>query len=113
MAIINCPGCGKKTTEISPKCPHCGFDRSVESNDRIVELQRRKLRDHVYHLKMISYGVISLFLAGFGWYWWDTEGFYTESSNGPVILLAVVSLGYLAIRVLLFVNAQVPGVKHS
>jgi hypothetical protein len=102
MAIINCPGCGKKTTEISSKCPHCGFDRGEESNERAVELMRRQFRDHVYHLKMFSYGVISVFLAAFGWYWWDTDGFLNRSSSGPIIILVLATMAYLAIRVLLF-----------
>ena len=102
MAIINCPGCGKKTTELSSKCPHCGFDRSEETDDRKVELQRRALRDRVYHLKMTSYVVISMFLAAFGWYWWDTSGFLHQSAAAPVALLAVISVGYLVIRLLQF-----------
>lgn len=102
MAIINCPGCGKKTTELSSKCPHCGFERGEETNERAAELKRRELRDHVYHLKMISYVVITVFLAAFGWYWWDTGGFLNRSSNGPIIVLALTAMAYLAIRVLLF-----------
>ncbi len=102
MAIINCPGCGKKITEISPKCPHCGFMRGQEEDDRQKELSRRRLRDHVYHLKMTSYAVITLFLAAFGWYWWETAGFVEQSPMGPVLLLAFVSVAYLAVRILLF-----------
>ncbi|MFT5141006.1 MAG: hypothetical protein ACI9H8_002419 [Lysobacterales bacterium] len=102
MAIINCPGCGKKTTELSSKCPHCGFVRGQEKDERIVELQRRKMRDHLYHLKMTSYGVITLFLAAFGWYWWGTAGFLEQSPKGPIVMLAVVSAGYMVLRVLMF-----------
>lgn len=102
MAIINCPGCGKKTTELSSKCPHCGLDRSHQDNERAIELARRKLRDHVYHLKMASYGVISVFLAAFGWYWWDTAGFLEQSSMAPVMVVALASMAYLGIRILLF-----------
>jgi FtsH-binding integral membrane protein len=102
MAIINCPGCNKKTTELSSKCPHCGFDRGEETDARKIELQRRAFRDRVYHLKMISYVVISLFLAAFGWYWWDTSGFLHQSTAAPIVLLAIIALAYLVMRVLLF-----------
>ncbi len=102
MAIINCPGCGKKTTELSSKCPHCGFDRGQGDDERTVEMNRRRVRDHVYHLKMTSYGILSLFLAAFGWYWWDTSGFLNQSSRGPILLFALASVAYLVIRVLMF-----------
>jgi hypothetical protein len=106
MAIINCPKCDKKTTEISSRCPHCGYERGVEGDDRQTELKRRAIRDQVYHLKMTSYVVITVFLAAFGWYWWDTEGFQYRSSMGPVIVLALAAMAYLAIRFLLFRAAK-------
>jgi hypothetical protein len=102
MAIINCPNCNKKTSELSSRCPHCGFDRGSEDGERQKEIRRRKIRDRVYHLNMTSYGVITLFLAAFGWYWWDTSGFQQQSAFGPVLLLALAAVAYLAIRVLLF-----------
>ncbi len=102
MAIINCPGCGKRTSEILSLCPHCGFDRGQVDEERQLELRRRILRDRVYHLKMTSYAVITVFLAAFGWYWWDTSGYQQQSSYGPIILLALGTVAYLAIRVLLF-----------
>ena len=104
MAIINCPNCKKKTTELSDRCPHCGFVRGQAGDERAQELMRRKLREHVYHLKMISYGVITLFLAAFGWYWWGwyTSGYQQQSSLGPILLVGLAAIGYLGIRVLLF-----------
>ncbi len=102
MAIINCPGCGKKTTQISSRCPHCGFERGQVDDERQLELRRRMLRDRVYHLNMTSYAAISVFLAAFGWYWWDTSGYQQQSSYGPIILLGLGTVAYLAIRVLLF-----------
>ena len=102
MSIINCPNCNKKTSEISTRCPHCGFDRAGGDNERQQELKRREMRDRVYHLKMISYAVITLFLVAFGWYWWDTGGFQHRSSYGPLIMVTLVAIAYLAMRVLLF-----------
>jgi hypothetical protein len=102
MAIINCPNCAKKTTELSDRCPHCGFVRGVEKDERQQELMRRKLRDHVYHLKMTSYAVITVFLAAFGWYWWDTSWFQQQPSLAPLLLVGLTTIAYLAIRVLLF-----------
>lgn len=86
----------------APMCPNCGFAVGEVSEDDLLEFQRRKLRDRIYHLKMASYAVISLFLAAFGWYWWDTSGFMQRSGTGPVIAIGVATVGYLAIRALLF-----------
>ncbi len=102
MAIINCPGCGNKTSEISSRCPHCGFERGQVDDEHQLELRRRALRDRVYHLNMTSYAAITVFLAAFGWYWWDTSGYQRQSSYGPIILLVLGTVAYLAIRVLLF-----------
>lgn len=102
MAIIICPGCGKRTTDLSSMCQHCGFEYEQVDQEHQLELRRRKLRDRVYYLNMTSYAVITVFLAAFGWYWWDTAGYQQQSSFGPIILLALATVAYLAIRVLLF-----------
>jgi len=102
MAIINCPGCGKKTTEISSHCPHCGYKRGQVDDERRLELRRRVLRDRVYHLNMTSYAAISVFVAAFGWYWWDSSGYQQSSSSGPIILLTLASGTYVVIRFFLF-----------
>jgi hypothetical protein len=51
---------------------------------------------------MISYGAITVFIAGFAWYWWDSRGFSQLSSIGPFILMGLAAIAYLAVRVLLF-----------
>lgn len=102
MALINCPGCGQRVSDVTSMCPNCGHIRGEVDDERLLEIRRRHLRDHVYHLNMISYVIITLFLVAFGWYWWDTAGFQERSSSGPVLLLVVGTLAYVAIRILLF-----------
>lgn len=103
MALINCPGCGQRISDVISMCPNCGYVRGDEVDDeRVLEFRRRQLRDHVYHLNMISYVVITVFVAAFGWYWWDTSGFQQRSSYGPILLLAFGTVAYVVIRVLLF-----------
>ena len=89
MAIINCAGCGKRISSISPICPHCGFQRGDASDEQLEEFTRRKLRDRIYHLKMISYVVMTVVVAAFGWYWLDTGGFQHRSGMGPLILFGI------------------------
>ena len=102
MGIINCPACNRKIPNVTAMCPYCGFKRDEADEAQLLELQRRKMRDHVYHLNMISYAVITLFLAGFGWYWWESSGFQQQSSGGPFALLGLSTIAYLFIRILLF-----------
>jgi hypothetical protein len=64
--------------------------------------RERKLRDRIYRLNMASYGVITLFLGAFGWYWWDTEGFVHPSSAGPVTVMWLAGGAYLFVRAMLF-----------
>ncbi|NND45345.1 MAG: hypothetical protein HKN58_08475 [Xanthomonadales bacterium] len=105
MALIRCPGCGQRVSDVLSMCPNCGHVRGEVDDERLLEFQRRKLRDHVYHLNMTSYVVITVFLGGFGWYWWDTSGFQERASFGPIALLGVSTVAYLAIRGFLF-NAR-------
>ncbi|NIP16862.1 MAG: hypothetical protein GWM87_00905 [Xanthomonadales bacterium] len=102
MAIINCPSCRKKISNVTAMCPYCGFKRGEVNEEDLQEFERRRLRDRVYHLKMTSYLAITLFLAAFGWYWWQSGGFQAMPGKGPVVLVALGAVGYLFIRVLLF-----------
>ena len=68
----------------------------------VAEFNRRKMRDRVYHLKMISYAVMTAFLAAFGWYWWDSAGFARAAGVWPIAMLVVTGFAYLVMRGLLF-----------
>ncbi len=83
-------------------CLHCGFKRGDVSEDELKEYRRRELREHIYRLKMASYGVLSLFLVAFAWYWKETQGFQYRSTMGPYLLLAMGAAAYLVIRLYLF-----------
>ncbi len=102
MALITCPSCSKRVSDVTNTCPQCGFHRGEVSDEQLLEFQRRRLRDHVYHLKMSSYAVMTVFLAAFAWYWWESSDFQQQPSVGPLVLLAVGALAYLANRFLLF-----------
>jgi hypothetical protein len=106
MAIIACPECGKKISSHAPICSHCGFQMEEASAEQLAVFRARRLRDKIYHLNMISYAVITAFVAAFGWYWWDSGGFEHQSSTGPFILMGFAAVAYLSIRVLLFRKRQ-------
>ena len=104
MAIIACPECGKKISSHAPICTHCGFQMGDVSEEQLEVFRGRKLRDKIYRLNMTSYVVITVFVAAFAWYWWDSGGFEHPSSAGPFILMGLAAVAYLFVRVLLFRN---------
>jgi hypothetical protein len=83
-------------------CLHCGFKMGDVSDEQLEIFARRKLRDHIYHLKMSSYVVITLFLVAFGWYWVETQDFQHAPGNGPIFLISVCVVAYLVVRVMMY-----------
>lgn len=102
MAIMDCPECGKKISSHASICSYCGFQLGEVSEQDLEIFRARKLRDRIYRLNMISYGVITVFVAAFGWYWWESKGFSQASATGPFIMMALSALAYLVVRSLLF-----------
>ena len=102
MSIIPCPGCEKDMSSQSAICPRCGYELREANEEEKAVYRARRLRDRIYRLNMTSYLVITVFLAGFGWYWWESAGFSRMSSLGPFILMGVSALAYLVVRVFLF-----------
>lgn len=102
MAIIKCPRCDSRISSLTRQCPQCGFERGQADQDDMRELRRRKIRDRVYHLKMSSYGVLTLLLAAFAWYWVETDSFQYQSPMGPYVLFSISAVAYIVIRIYLF-----------
>jgi hypothetical protein len=102
MSIIACPECGKKVSSRAAICAHCGFQLGDASEKDLEIFRARQLRDRIYRLNMASYAAITLFLAGFGWYWWVSRGFVEPPTAGPFLLMGVAALAYLVVRGLLF-----------
>lgn len=102
MSIIPCPKCGKKTSSRSALCPNCGFELGEATAEDREIYESRRLRDHIYRLNMTSYAVITVFVAGFGWFWWATRGFTQGSGAGPFVVMGLSGLAYLVVRGFLF-----------
>jgi hypothetical protein len=106
MAIIACPECGKKISSRTAICSHCGFQFGEVTEQDLEIYRARKLRDARYRLNMLSYAVIAVMLAAFGWYWWDSGDFGEPPSTGPLLLMGLAAVAYLVVRALLFRNRQ-------
>jgi len=106
MAIINCPECGKKMSSRAVICLSCGFTNGEVTQEQLEVIQFRRLREKIYQISMISYAVMTVFIMGFGWYWWESGGFQYRSSSGPFIVMACAAMAYLAVRIALFSYRQ-------
>ncbi len=106
MAIMACPECGKKMSSRAIICLNCGFASGEMTKEQLDVMRKRRLREEIYRLSMISYAVMTVFVAGFGWFWWESESFQHMSSQGPLILMACAAVAYLVVRVLLFRHRQ-------
>ena len=104
MAIIPCPSCDKQISSRTMLCPYCGFQRGEIEEDQLKELRRRKLRDRIYRLKMVSYVALTLLSAAFGWYLAESSGLQFRPSVGPYALFTVGAACYLVIRIYLYKN---------
>lgn len=102
MAIISCPSCNKPISSRTSLCPYCGFERGEVAEEQLQELRRRKLRDRIYHLKMLSYAALTILLIAFGWYVMETSGFQYRSPAGPYLLFAVGGVCYSVVRIYLY-----------
>jgi hypothetical protein len=106
MSIVTCPKCGNKVSSLAKLCLHCGAQRGELGgelgDEQALVSRQRQARERVYHLKMTSYAVITVLLAAFGWYWWESSGFQRPSPAGPYILMGLSAFAYLLVRVLLF-----------
>ena len=102
MAIISCPKCDKNISSQSNLCPYCGFQRGEVAEEQLKELRRRKLRDRIYHMKMLSYAALMLLIVAFGWFLVASSSYQQVPPNGPYILFAAGAICYLVIRAYLF-----------
>jgi len=102
MAIISCPECDKPISSRTNLCPYCGFQRGEVAEEQLKEFRRRKLRDRIYHMKMLSYLALTFLIGAFGWYLTETSGFQHRSPAGPYILFTLGAAAYCVIRVYLY-----------
>ena len=106
MSLIACPNCGKKISSHAAICSWCGFQLGEVTEQDLAVFRARKLRDQRYRLNMLSYLAITIFVGGFGWYWWDSAGFQQPPSTGPLILMGLGAVAYVVVRAFLFQNRR-------
>jgi hypothetical protein len=93
MALMNCPSCGKKMSNKSPSCPHCGFSAGAapEDQDRMIA---RRVADRFRRLQMVQMAAVLVLMIG-GLLWWfgstgRDERAGTMLATGQFLLVAAI-----------------------
>ncbi len=105
MALIGCPSCGKKMSNKSPSCPHCGFSATAapEDQDRMLA---RKAGDRFRRQQMLQMLAVLILLVG-GILWWfggmgSGEKAATMLAVGQLMLIGAILLYAYARGVMLW-----------
>ncbi len=106
MTIISCPECGKNISSRAVICNYCGARLGEVTEEDLRVYQARRLRDRIYRLNMISYAVITAFIASCCWYWLESRGFSQTTTPWPFVLMGIAAIAYLVVRAFLFKSRQ-------
>ncbi|MCC5855088.1 MAG: zinc ribbon domain-containing protein [Idiomarina sp.] len=99
MAIISCPGCGKKVSDKAASCEHCGFLLGAHDTDSLAQQAALKRADRLNALITQQMVALLLFIAGLGgtFYDWGGEGWTSHISTVIAPSVAGVSFIWYAI----------------
>ncbi len=66
MALIQCPACHRRVSNMAKTCPECGFNlvSGLADEATLQKLRQRQYRDRMYVLKMLSFTAMAIALIG-------------------------------------------------
>lgn len=70
MALTDCPSCGKKISDKSKTCPHCGFAIGDANADDILRKKSLAKFQKVQGIQNQSMLAMLMFIGGFGFMYW-------------------------------------------
>ncbi len=100
MAIVDCPSCGKKTSDMMSVCAKCGarYEPPGETGVETRQMLRRG-RDRKYAALVHIYLAILVTTAGVVWFWFSSEQMSQPAGLGAQMTLATGIVWYVAARV--------------
>lgn len=101
MAIVRCPSCSQRVSNLSDTCPECGYSKTDTQIDPETH-QRRRLRRLRYQARMMTYLGMLITMVGFLLWWFQNSGFEQLPGTLSSSVIAVGVVGYLVARVWLF-----------
>lgn len=103
MAIINCPGCGRRISDKSTFCAHCELPLQEMSEEDIARLEARRWRKRVWQSKNVTYLSMTSLVVGAIWWWLaEPEGWTMPPPILPISLIVLGGVAYVAGRAWLF-----------
>lgn len=96
MAIIQCPACGERVSNVARSCPKCSAD--PHSSDAAATLRRRLLRHQLFRARMGGYAALSVMVAAVLIWWIPSEGVPTPPPQFLRIVFALGAVGYVVSR---------------
>jgi len=103
MAIINCPGCGRRISDKSKFCTHCELPLGEMSQKDVDQLKRRNWRRRVWRAKNVTYAAMTALVVGLiWWYVQEPVGWLLPPPVVPTLLIFLGTLAYAIARIRLF-----------
>ena len=107
MAVINCPGCKKKTSDKAKECSHCGLSLQEIDSEKIANLNTINRINQAQRLMTYSFVAMLLFCGGFLFMFWDNVEQGTWQHNLALASTVIGFILYIIIRIrLLFFKRQ-------
>lgn len=100
MALIDCPSCGKKMSNKSTSCPHCGFSATATPDDQ-ERMRSRKAADRFRRQQMLQMLAVLILLVGGILWWFGSTG--TDARAGTML---AVGQSMLVAAILLYAFAR-------
>lgn len=103
MAIINCPGCGRRISDKSTFCAHCELPLDEMSQEDVNRLKLRRWRRRVFQAKNATYLAMTALVVGALWWWLaEPQGWEMPPPVVAIVLAALGAVGYVGARGWLF-----------
>ncbi len=92
MAIIACPGCGKRISDQYTACPHCDEVLGEMDPEEIERRAFRRRRRLFFRARMVTFVAMTLFMVGLLWWWVDGE-LMSLTMPPPLVATALMTVG--------------------
>lgn len=99
MAVINCPGCKKKTSDKAKECSHCGLSFEKLDSDKIANLNHINRINQAQRLMTYSFIAMLLFCGGFLFMFWQNIEPNTWPHNLAMAITIIGFIMYIIIRI--------------
>lgn len=94
MAIITCPGCGRRISDKSSACTHCDLPLKELSESELERIEQRRMRRKIWRAKNITYLAMTALVAGAIWWMWVQM--QNPEGQPPRLAMALIGIGILS-----------------